>query len=404
MDIIRIIKTEYDYQEALKMIEKLIARDPDPDSAEGEQLNLLTTLVGDYESRTFPKTLPDPIEAIKFRMEQAELKPADLIPYIGSRSRVSEILSGKRQLTLDMVRALSRGLGIPAEVLILKPELDEQSEYSAWDNSLIKEMGKRGYFGSDSFNIADKVELLKNFFSFTGNCVQIAGMLRKSPHYRTSPLTDKQALRAWATRIVKKAKKIKPAQKYKHGVLTIDFLRELAKKSVEKKGPLLAQEYLKKNGIILIIECHLPKTHLDGATVLINKDNPIIGLTLRYDRLDNFWFTLMHELAHIALHYNQDFTLFYDEIEGIKGVDINGVEEEADNLAREVLVPDSKWEVSPAKLVPSPMAAQSLADELGVHIAIVAGVMRHEHKNYYYLNKIVNNYKVRNLFISQSSK
>lgn len=404
MDIIRIIKTEYDYQEALKMIEKLIARDPDPDSAEGEQLNLLTTLVGDYESRTFPKTLPDPIEAIKFRMEQAELKPADLIPYIGSRSRVSEILSGKRQLTLDMVRALSRGLGIPAEVLILKPELDEQSEYSAWDNSLIKEMGKRGYFGSDSFNIADKVELLKNFFSFTGNCVQIAGMLRKSPHYRTSPLTDKQALRAWATRIVKKAKKIKPAQKYKHGVLTIDFLRELAKKSVEKKGPLLAQEYLKKNGIILIIECHLPKTHLDGATVLINKDNPIIGLTLRYDRLDNFWFTLMHELAHIALHYNQDFTLFYDEIEGIKGVDINGVEEEADNLAREVLVPNSKWEVSPAKLVPSPMAAQSLADELGVHIAIVAGVMRHEHKNYYYLNKIVNNYKVRNLFISQSSK
>jgi len=403
MDIIKIIKTKHDYQKALKIIEKLIARDPDPDSVEGEQLNLLTTLVEDYESRTFPKTLPDPIEAIKFRMEQAELKPADLIPYIGSRSRVSEILSGKRQLSLDMVRTLSKGLGIPAEVLIQKPELDEQSEYNAWDNSLIKEMGKRGYFGSGSFNIADKVELLKKFFS-TGNRVQIAGMLRKSSHYRTSPLTNKQALRAWATRIVKKAKKIKPAQKYKHGILTIDFLRELAKKSVEKKGPLLAQEYLKKNGIILVIEPNLPKTYLDGATVLINKDNPIIGLTLRYDRLDNFWFTLMHELAHIALHYNQDFTLFYDEIEDVKGVDINGVEEEADNLAREALVPNSKWEVSPAKLVPSPMAAQSLADELGVHIAIVAGVMRHEHKNYYYLNKIVNKYKVKNLFINQSSK
>lgn len=404
MDIIRVIKTEHDYQEALKIIEGFIARDPDPDSVEGEQLNLLTTLVEDYESRVFPKTLPDPIEAIKFRMEQAELKPADLIPYIGSRSRVSEIFSGKRQLTLDMVRALSKGLGIPAEVLIRKPELDEQSEYNTWDNSLIKEMGRRGYFGSGSFNIADKVELLKNFFSFTGNRVQIAGMLRKSPHYRTSPLTDKQALRAWATRIVKKAKKIKPTKKYKHGILTIDFFRELAKKSVEKNGPLLAQEYLKKNGIILVIEFHLPKTYLDGATVLINKDNPIIGLTLRYDRLDNFWFTLMHELAHIALHYNQDFTLFYDEIEGVKGVDINGVEQEADHLAREALVPNSKWEVSPAKLVPSPMAAQSLADELGVHIAIVAGVMRHEHKNYYYLNKIINNCKARDYFINQSSK
>ncbi len=403
MDIIKIIKTEHDYQEALKMIEKLIARDPDPDSAEGEQLSLLTTLVEDYESRAFPKTLPDPIEAIRFRMEQAGLKPADLIPYIGSRSRVSEILSGKRQLTLDMVRALSEGLGIPAEVLIQKPELGEQSEYNAWDNSLIKKMGERGYFGA-SFDISDKVELLKNFFTFTGNRAQIAGMLRKSPHYRISPLTDKHALRAWATQVVKMAKKIKPAKKYKHGILTVDFLRELARKSVEKDGPVLAQEYLKKNGIILVIEYHLPKTYLDGATVLIDKDNPIIGLTLRYDRLDNFWFTLMHELAHIALHYNQDFTLFYDEIEGVKGVDVNGVEQEADQLAREVLVPNSKWEVSPAKLVPSPMAAQSLADELGVHIAIVAGVMRHEHKNYYYLNKIVNNYKARDYFNNQSSK
>jgi len=404
MDIIKVIKTEHEYQEALKMIEKLIARDPDPDSTEGEQLNLLTTLVEDYESRAFPKTLPDPIEAIKFRMDQAELKPADLVPYIGSRSRVSEILSGKRQLTLDMVRALSEGLGIPAEVLIRKPELGEQSEYNTWDNSLIKEMGKRGYFGSGSFDITDKVGLLKNFFSFTGDRVQIDGMLRKSSHYRTSPLTDKHALKAWATRIIKKAKKIKPAKKYKHGILTIDFLRELAKKSVEKNGPLLAQEYLKKNGIILLIEFHLPKTYLDGATVLINKDNPIIGLTLRYDRLDNFWFTLMHELAHIALHYNQNFTLFYDEIEGVKGSDINEVEQEADQLAREALVPNSKWEISPAKLVPSPMAAQSLADELGVHIAIVAGVMRYEHKNYYYLNKIVNDYKVRDYFINQLSK
>jgi len=403
MDIIKIIKTEHDYQEALKMIEKLIIRDPGPDSAEGEQLSLLTTLVEDYESRVFPKTLPDPIEAIKFRMEQAELKPVDLIPYIGSRSRVSEILSGKRSLTLDMVRTLSEGLGIPAKVLIRKPELGEQSEYNAWDNSLIKEMAKRDYFGT-AFDISNKVELLKDFFTLTGNRVQITGMLRKSSHYRTSPLTDKNALRAWANQIVKKAKKIKPAKKYKHGILTVDFFRELAIKSVENNGPLLAQEYLKKNGIILVIEPHLPKTYLDGATILIDKDNPIIGLTLRYDRLDNFWFTLMHELAHIALHYDQDFNLFYDELEGVRGVTINNIEQEADRLAREVLVPNSKWEVSPAKLVPSPMAAQSLADELGVHIVIVAGVMRHEHKNYYYLNKIINSYKVSDYFINRLSK
>ena len=121
MDKIKVIKTEQDYQEALKLVEGLIGRDPNPESAEGEQLNLLSTLIQDYESKTFPATLPNPIEAIKFRMEQADIKPADLIPYLGSRSRVSEILSGKRSLTLDMVRALSDGLGIPAKVLINNP-------------------------------------------------------------------------------------------------------------------------------------------------------------------------------------------------------------------------------------------------------------------------------------------
>ena len=110
MNKIKIIKTERDYEEALKLVEYLIIRDPEPDSTEGEQLSLLSALIQDYEARVFPEILPDPIEAIKFRMEQANLKPADLIPYIGSRSRVSEILSGKRQLTLDMVRALSDGL------------------------------------------------------------------------------------------------------------------------------------------------------------------------------------------------------------------------------------------------------------------------------------------------------
>lgn len=401
MNKIRIIKTEHDYQEALKLVENLMASDPNPDSTEGEQLNLLTTLIQDYEARVFPESLPDPIEAIKFRMEQADLKPADLVPYIGSRSRVSEILSGKRQLTLDMVRSLSDGLGIPAKVLIQKPELEEESELNAWNNSLVKEMSKRGYFGDVTSKDSDKIGLLKSFFSVTGNRMQIVGMLRKSPHYRTSPLTDKRALTAWATQVFKKAKKIKALAKYKYGVLDLDFLRELAKKSTDKNGPLVAQEHLKEKGIILVVEPHFQKTYLDGATILLNKDNPVIGLTLRHDRLDNFWFTLMHELAHIALHYNQDITLFYDEIEGVRGVDINDIEQAADQMAREALVPNSKWEVSPAKLIPSPMAAQSLADELGVHVAIVAGVMRHEYKNYYYLNKIVNSYKVRDYFSKQ---
>ena len=398
MDRIKVIKTEQDYKEALKLAEGLIARDPDPESAEGEQLGLLSTLIQEYESRAFPETLPGPIEAIRFRMEQADLKPADLIPYIGSRSRVSEILSGKRQLTIEMIRALSEGLGIPAKVLIQKPELGADSDYENWDNRLVAEMGKRGYFGDASLATNKKSDLLKNFFSAVGRPqVQFVGMLRKS-HYRSSPLTDKRALSAWAIQVFKKALKTKVPGKYTHGTVNLRSMQELAQKSRAEKGPILAQEYLASIGIILVVEPHLPKTYLDGATILINKDNPVVGITLRYDRLDNFWFTLMHELAHVLLHYNQDISLFYDEIEGVQGVDMNSREQEADKMAREALVPSSKWEVSPARLIPSPMAAQSLADELGVHVAIVAGVMRHEHRNYYYLGKIVNSYPVKRYF------
>lgn len=400
---IKVIKTEKDYQEALKLVEKLMLLDPNPDSTEGEQLNLLSALIEDYESRNFPETLPNPIEAIKFRMEQSNLKPADLIPYIGSRSRVSEILSGKRQLSIDMVRALSEGLGIPAKVLIKRSDVSNDSEYKNWDNHLVAEMEARGYFGSASLKNSSKVELLKNFFSIIGSPAQVVGMLRKS-NYRLSPLTNRRALTAWAARVIAKAKKIKISKKYKPNTIDLNFLQELAKLSVKKNSPILVQNHLKKYGIILVIEPHFSKTYLDGATILVNKNNPIIGLTLRYNRLDNFWFTLLHELAHIAKHYNSGISLFYDEIEGIKAIDLDEKEQEADALAEEAILPKAKWEISPARLIPSAMAAKSLANELGVHPALIAGQIRHKGNRYVYLNKIVSEAKVRKYFPNEKWK
>lgn len=397
MSIIKVIKTKKDHEDALKLVEVLMSHDPDADSEEGEQLSLLSTLIEDYENKAFPETLPNPIDAIKYRMEQVGLKPADLIPYIGSRSRVSEILSGKRQLTLEMVRALAAGLGIPAKVLIKKRDLDENPDYQNWDNRLVKEMEERGYFGSYSIKKHNKIELLNNFFAPIGSPAQIVGMQRKS-NYRSTPLTDKRALSAWAACVLRNAKKLRVSKKYEHGIIDLAFMQELAKLSAKDNGPILVQEYLKKRGIILVIEPHFSKTYLDGATILINKANPVIGLTLRYDRLDNFWFTMMHELAHIALHYNCGINLFYDEIEGIKTIDIDEKEREADALAEEILLPKAKWEISPARLIPSFMAANSLANELGVHVAIIAGQIRHKGNKYVYLNKIVNGAKVRKYF------
>ena len=114
----KIIKTEAEYEEALAEVERLIALDPEPGTPEGDSLELLSTLVETYEIERFPFDKPDPIDAILFRMEQQGLIQRDLVPYMGSKSKVSEVLARKRTLTLRMVRALSEGLGIPAEILI----------------------------------------------------------------------------------------------------------------------------------------------------------------------------------------------------------------------------------------------------------------------------------------------
>lgn len=113
---IKPIKTDQDYQETLASIHSLM--DAKPDTQDGETLDVLVTLIEAYEARHFPIAAPTPIEAIKFRMEQMELNRKDLEPMIGTRSRVSEILSGKRTLTLKMIRKLHQQLNIPADVLL----------------------------------------------------------------------------------------------------------------------------------------------------------------------------------------------------------------------------------------------------------------------------------------------
>jgi len=113
---IKVIKTEAAYLEALKAVDKIFSAKPD--TSEGDELELLTLLIEQYENRYFPIPAPDPIEAIKFRMEQTGMTVSDLGEVLGYRSRASEILNRRRRLTLPMIRNLSNKLHIPADVLL----------------------------------------------------------------------------------------------------------------------------------------------------------------------------------------------------------------------------------------------------------------------------------------------
>jgi HTH-type transcriptional regulator/antitoxin HigA len=112
------IRSEEEYDEALREIEPFFDREPQPDTPEGDHFEILAMLIEDYEAKHWRVDSPDPVEAIKYRMEQSNLKPKDLTPMIGNINRVYEILGHKRTLTLAMIRRLNRDLHIPAQSLI----------------------------------------------------------------------------------------------------------------------------------------------------------------------------------------------------------------------------------------------------------------------------------------------
>ena len=392
-----LIKTEQEYNAILEKINSLMDMDPDSDSQNGKKLNYLVLLIKEYEKDLKINEIPDPLEAIKFRMEQQNLTQRDLIPYIGSRSKVSEILSGKRPLTIDMIKALNEGLKIPLKVLINENKKLTNRKIN-WNRFPIKEIQRRKWLcniGNSSEENPKKI--IKSLENQTGLQPNFAGMFRSNQNYRSGRKMDEYSLYSWKLRILQKANEESFKMKYDPSFLQkITSITEIVHLSKFDDGPLMVIDFLKRNGIIVEIEPHFKKTYLDGAVFFDNKYNPVIGLTLRYDRIDNFWFTLMHEIGHIKLHYNENITSFFDDLDLIE--DIDSKEEEADEFARNSLIPLDAWENSPASKLKSPQAAQHLAENLNIHPAIVAGRMRYEFNTYRLLNKLIGNKEVRKLF------
>ncbi|WP_368911543.1 type II toxin-antitoxin system HigA family antitoxin [Proteus vulgaris] len=115
---LRILKNDSDYDEAMERISELMDLDPDVDSDDGNELEMIALLIEDYEKKNCHIEKPSPIEAIKFRMDQSGMSQKDMIPFIGSASKVSEVLNGKRPLSINMIKNIHSGLGIPLDILI----------------------------------------------------------------------------------------------------------------------------------------------------------------------------------------------------------------------------------------------------------------------------------------------
>jgi len=395
----KVIKSEEDYQKALSRIDELM--DSEPNTPEGDELELLVTLVELYEDKKYPIEMPDPVEAIKFRMEQSHLNQKDLVPFIGSKSKVSEVLNKKRPLSLSMMRALHKGLGIPAEILLQEQdrEFPEEIPEIDWTRFPIKEMIGLGWIGNKKEIKGNEEEIMRGYIQEAGGMSsfsRIAFRASESPHRKLR--TDKYALIAWCLRVVELSEKNPLYKNYKPGSIS---LPDLSKLSYFKDGPLLAKEYLEKHGIQLFIVPHLKRTYLDGAVMILGKKRRVIALTLRYDRIDNFWFCLLHELAHLEKHLTLEETnIIIDELESrhsrIEKEDKR--EKEADQMAQNALIPKEYWKKVDLEASDLSKDVVRLSDQLEIHPAIVAGRIRFEKNNYKILSQFVGRGEVKQLF------
>lgn len=273
------------------------------------------------------------------------------------------------------------------------PDVDDTS--FAWDQFPVKEMYLRNWFegfsGSLSEALANAEELLTEFVKDSFRSPVRAAARQR---IRSGGIVNRYALFAWQCRVVALAKK-KPKKKYRQSAITHEWLTEFVQLSRDADGPRRGVEYLENAGIRVVIEPHLSQTHLDGAAFLLPNASPIIGMTLRYDRLDNFWFVLVHEMVHVMKHLHKDrVESIFDDLDA-EGEDI---EREADEEAGEILVPGDIWETALARYLRTKDSIEDFASEVGVHPAIVAGKIRREANNYAILIEMVGQGEVRKLF------
>jgi len=379
------IRSQEDYTTALERASLLISKN-DPKSL--DELEILQALIEQWERARYEIPAPTPLEAIRFRMSHDGLKPRDLEPYLGSRSRVSEVLSGNRPLSIDMIRALHRHLGIPAESLIgsgddedLKPQ---QPSKAALDKL-------------KTFGVMKPHEEFSAFLARAFQNSAPAAMLRKTRTKRTNAKTDFVAVQGWCSAVLIKAS----AQKVERTKTSCRpaFGRELAQLSVHSNGPALARDALAEKGIVLISLEHLPGTFLDGAALRREDGTPVIALTLRHDRVDNFWFTLLHEYAHVCYHLNSETRVILDDLE-VKSTE--DIESEADEFARTSLIPQPLWH----RIESPDLTLEEITDiaaEARIHPAIVAGRWQRDHNDYRRFSKMLGRGEVRPLFMREVS-
>ena len=241
---------------------------------------------------------------------------------------------------------------------------------------------------------ADIFEKARDYFMQAAGPQFATAYHRKKMHGGSVP--NEYALLAWQARILERARGLVGTHDPPEFVLDDRWIADLVALTSRSDGPKRAQALLLSKGIALTTERHFSGTYLDGGAMLDHEGRPVIGLTLRYDRLDNFWFVILHELGHVFLHLMEGIRYdFFDE-EGTTGND--KIEQEADQFALDSLIPEGKWDECLSRFALSEEAVQIDARNLGIDASIIAGRIRKERHDYTILTGLVGQGQVASQF------
>lgn len=305
-----------------------------------------------------------------------------------------------RAASLDRLIEIAEALNvkISGEAALVGDGRLKSVDPAVWKTFPVAEMYKRGWFEDFSGTMAEArkaaPELVPAFLY--GSHAQYAAPALHRKSVRANGKVLEAAIAAWEARVRMLADRRPPEKVFDRNSLTHEWFAGLRALTLTADGVIEAVDYLREVGICLIIERQLPGTLLDGAALCSLHDYAIVAMTLRHDRLDNFWFTLFHEIGHLMLHIGPgQFGAIFDDTESPA---TSTIEEEADLFAQEALIPAAQWKLATSKFARTERAVVTDAKRFGVGPAIIAGRVRQETRNYTLLSGLVGAGEVRRQF------
>jgi HTH-type transcriptional regulator/antitoxin HigA len=305
-----------------------------------------------------------------------------------------------RMASLDRLTEVADALNVrivERAQLLGSPKLDSVDP-SAWQAFPLAEMYKRGWFEDFPGTLAQARkaagDLIPTFLQGAHSQFVPMGLHRKS--VRSSGQVHEAAIAAWEARVRTLADRNPPERAFDRDRLTADWVRGLVALSLDDNGPRNAVDYLRDAGISLVIERHLPGTLLDGAALASADHYAIVAMTLRHDRLDNFWFTLLHEIGHLKLHIRLgEYAAIFDDNDSPAA---DKVEQDADYFAQEALIPEANWNLAVSRFTRNEKSVLADAKRFEVAPAVIAGRIRRDANNYTLFRTLVGNGEVRRQF------